>query len=186
MPPIRILALLAALFVVAGCGAEPARLAVDPLTSAMNVRSAARSVMVGEVRLPEYAEAPEVTIEAPSGLLEVIPDVIWADVPSDALSASLVRNLSAITGARVAAEPWPLDEFPDAEVTVRVERMLLRANGLFSLTGQYAIRRDQGRGVELIRAFDIAVPLQNGDLNGLARAQSAAWLALAEAIAPAL
>ncbi len=183
----RAAALLAPLAIVlAACGGDPARLAVATETSTMTDRSAARSILVGEVTLPEYAEASQVVVQTPDGLIEAVEDVIWADTPSRAMTNSLVRNLSAITGAQVAAGPWPLMDLPDAELTVRVERMLLTADGTLRMSGQYAVRRDVGPGGEQLRGFDIAVPVADPGLGTLSAAHGMAWRLLAEEIAPTL
>ncbi|SMX44460.1 PqiC family protein [Actibacterium lipolyticum] len=174
--------------ILAGCSGEPARLAIAPETSALKVRSAARSVSVAEVSLPAYAEAVEVAVQGENGLVGLVPGVIWADTPPRALTSGLVRNLTAITGAEVAAAPWPLDGNPDAELTVRVEQMLVTADGMLRLTGQYAVRRDSFTTDRSgsISSFEIAVPTGSPELADIARAHDAAWRQLAEDIARSL
>lgn len=180
-------AILVALgLVLAGCGGTPARLAVEGETSALSLRPAARSVVIGDVSLPDYASATEVTREGDSGLIETLSDVIWADVPEDALGNALVRNLGQITGVPVAVAPWPLDGRPDAELSVRVERMLAGADGRLRMSGQFAVRRDAGGRAETIRRFDIAVPVAGTDPLALAAAHGVAWRQLSEEIAPEL
>ncbi|MEJ6387913.1 PqiC family protein [Gymnodinialimonas ulvae] len=169
--------------VLAGCGGTPGRLSVPAAPSEMQVRVSVSSVVVGEISLPEYANASEVVRETEVGLIETVPDLIWADVPEDAMTNALVRHLSQITNVPVARAPWPLSSFPDAELTVRTERMLLQADGQLRLSGQYAIRRDDGPWAERIGDFDLSVPVRGDDLPALADAHAVAWRQLAEQIA---
>ncbi|ABD54489.1 PqiC family protein [Jannaschia sp. CCS1] len=180
----RLAPFIAALvLILAGCGSDPARLSIEPSASAMQTRVSVRSVVVGDISLPEYANASEVVREGENGLVETVPDLIWADVPEDAMANALVRHLSQITGVAVARAPWPLSSFPDAELTVRAERMLLGADGRLHLSGQFAVRRDEGTWAERIRSFDIAVPVQGAELTDLADAHADAWRQLSEQIA---
>ncbi|WP_224816382.1 membrane integrity-associated transporter subunit PqiC [Hasllibacter sp. MH4015] len=168
---------------LAGCGGEPARLSIGPTTSVMETRVSVRSVVVGDISLPEYANASEVVRETEGGLIETVPDLIWADIPEDAMANAVVRHLSDITNVPVARAPWPLSSFPDAELTIRAERMLLRADGQLHLTGQFAIRRDDGSWAERIRGFNLTVPVLGPGLPDLAQAHAEAWRQLSEQIA---
>ncbi|MEJ6394830.1 PqiC family protein [Gymnodinialimonas sp. 2305UL16-5] len=168
---------------LAGCAGDPSRLSVTAAPSEMSVRVAVRSILVGEIALPEYANAQEVVRQSEDGLIEAVPGVIWADIPEDAMANALVRNLSQITNASVARAPWPLANLPDAELTVRVEQMLVRFDGQLSLSGQFAVRRDDGPWGERLRTFEIAVPTTGQNLPDLADAHAVAWRQLAEQIA---
>ena len=97
------------------------------------------------------------------------------------MTGAMVRNLSVITGAQVSAEPWPLEGFPEVELTVRVEHMFAREDGSITLVGYYAIRREHGRS--LIRQFDITRPAATEAPDELALVYEAAWSDLAERIA---
>lgn len=182
MPLARITMAFLVLF-LAGCGGQPARLAVSPAASEMQTRVSVRSVEVGDISLPDYANASEIARETEGGLIESLPGLIWADVPEDAMANAMVRHLSQITDASVARAPWPLSSLPDAELTIRAERMLVRADGQLYLSGQFAIRRDDGARAERIRSFDITVPVGGADLPALADAHGRAWRELAEQIA---
>lgn len=180
----HLLKILAPLIIaLAGCAGQPALLSVASEPSQMTTRVSVTSVLVGEVSLPDYANASEIARQAEDGLIETIPDLIWADVPDNAMANALVSNLSQITNASVARAPWPLSALPDAELTIRVERMLLQADGQLHLAGQFAIRRDEGPWAERIRSFEFAVPVQGPTLPDLARAHATAWRLLAEQIA---
>lgn len=175
---------LCALTLTAACGPDPARVLIDPAPSAVKVKPSVRTVEVKKVSLPTYAEGADVTVLAgETGLVSVVPDNIWADEPSRALGAAMVRSLIQMTGVAAAAEPWPLAGFPEAEVTIRVERLLASDSGALTLSGTYALRYDaQGRRGR-VRLFDIQVPVTEPGTTGLAKAQGIAWTQLAERIA---
>lgn len=175
--------LVALVFALAACGPGPARLSVTSEASAVSERVSVSSILVGEVSLPDYANATEVLRESEAGLIEAVPDLIWADIPENAMANALVRNLSQITNVSVARAPWPLSSFPDAELTIRVEQMLLRSDGQLHMSGQFAVRRDDGSRAERIRTFEFAVPVEGLELPDLARAHASAWRQLAEQIA---
>lgn len=167
--------------ILAGCSATAPQVVIDPQSSELRVPARARSVMLSDISLPAYAEASEISIRADDGTLVEQKGQLWADAPARAMSGSLVRNLNVITGAQVAADPWPLPGYPDAEVTVRVEQMFARKDGAITLTGYYAIRRESGRSA--IRQFNIALPGTPDAASDLARAYDVAWTRLAEQIA---
>lgn len=167
--------------VLAGCSAVPPQLVIDPQSSPLRVPARAGSVMLRDISLPAYAEAAEISIRDDDGTLIEQKGQVWADAPARAMSGSLVRNLTVITGAQVAADPWPLAGYPDVELTVRVEQMFARKDGSVTLTGYYAIRRETGRSA--IRQFDIALPPAPGATADLAQTYDVAWTKLAEQIA---
>lgn len=180
---------IAASLLLAACSSTPeVRVAADAPTSTMKDRSVARSVQVQTVDLPEYAEAEDVAIQQPDGTILLMDNTLWADSPSRALTASLVRNLMTITGATVAAEPWPLREYPEAELTVRVEKMVVQSTGSLTLTGQYIISNEERENLSRDRLFSIEVPValtQEGAVTptAVAHAHGLAWVRLAEKIA---
>ncbi|SPF81667.1 PqiC family protein [Pseudoprimorskyibacter insulae] len=178
MKPIAALLIATALW---GCAGDPARVVVAPETSTMTVRTTARSVEIKEVSLPAYAKEDKIALQNADGSVTSLEDSIWADEPERAMTNALVRNLTAITGRQIAASPWPLRGFPDAELSVRVEQMLVQAGAGLLLTGQYAVGFESGAGQ--IKPFSITVPVSATDQNGVAQAHDAAWRQLAERIA---
>ncbi|MBF9044348.1 hypothetical protein HKCCE4037_13475 [Rhodobacterales bacterium HKCCE4037] len=145
-----------------------------------------RSVVLADISLPEYANGSDVVRQAEDGLIEPLPGLIWADIPEDAMANDIVRHLSRITNVPVARAPWPLSSFPDAELTIRADEMLLRADGLLHLTGQFAISRDDNPWADRIRSFDVTVPVTGTELSDIADAHAQAWRQLSEQIAGAL
>ncbi|MCB1331302.1 MAG: membrane integrity-associated transporter subunit PqiC [Maritimibacter sp.] len=173
---------LAAAALLAGCaGGVGPQVVIDPKTSELRVPARVGSVMLRDISLPAYAQASEISVRSAGGTLVEKKGAVWADEPARAMTGAMVRNLSSITGAQVAAEPWPLEGYPDVELTVRVEHMFARDDGSITLVGYYAIRREHGRS--LIRQFDITRPPVAEAPDDLARVHEAAWSDLAERIA---
>ena len=132
--------------------------------------------------MPEYALNQEIPIQQADGALTTDTSRLWADLPGRALQGALTRHLNAITDARVAVDPWPLSGFPDAEVSTFVDDMIVQANGTLRLTGNYAIRSEQGR--DRVQSFAFAVPVAAPDSYvAIIAAHEAAWQLLAEQIA---
>jgi uncharacterized lipoprotein YmbA len=159
--------------------------APPPAVSDLRVNVRAATVMVNEVSIPEYAVNQEIPIQAEDGSLTTDTERLWADLPDRALQVALVRHLNQITDASVAIEPWPLTGFPEREVTVTVEDMIVRADGVLSFTGFYAIRDDVGRSGR-VETFALTTPVADTAYPTIIAAHEQAWLQLAELIAPQL
>ncbi|MFT6023991.1 MAG: putative lipoprotein YmbA [Ascidiaceihabitans sp.] len=151
------------LFVAVAClGAcsTPAKLyPVTAPTAGDKIRTTLRSVEVREVSLPSYAAAEEIHIQGLDGALSSSADVLWADIPVRAISLELSRNLAELTGARIAAEPWPFDQSAQARLEVRIEELLASADGTFRASGQYFVtsyegQRDKSGFFRLSEPFD--------------------------------
>lgn len=141
------------------------------------------SLEVRDLSLPRHALADEIILQTEDGTIQALPNTAWADEPQRGLTLALAFNLSRITGARIAPEPWPFDDAPDAQVEVRVDRFLAYNDGIMRLSGQYVI---SGVGIEMTARsdlFDLAIPLPGPPPSGVAQAQANAIQDLAELIA---
>lgn len=170
---------------VAACGAEPQRFAVPttPLP-AQTLRIAYGSVEVREVSLPTYAASEEIAIEQAPGVLSTSAKTLWADDPARAITLELSRNLLLVTGAQVAPEPWPFEDYADARVEVRVEQMLAGADGQFRMSGQYFVSPAEPIGRARTRLFSLSVPMgESLDPAGIAAARGQVIADLAALIA---
>ncbi|MGB3556506.1 MAG: PqiC family protein [Jannaschia sp.] len=165
---------------LAACG-QTQYFAPPPTASDLRLNVAANTVMVNEVSIPEYAINQEIPIQQPDGSLTTDTDRLWADLPDRAMAASLTRQLNTITDAQVSVEPWPLSGFPDVEVSVFVEDMIVQATGTLRLTGTYALRVERGNG--RVETFAITVPVAGDSYVAIIAAHEAAWSRLAEEIA---
>ena len=149
---------------LAGCSETvgPVRYPVPAVEATQNVRIPYRTVEVRQVSLPAYAELSEMSIETPDGGIETTATVLWADNPVRSVTLELSRSLGQITGATVASEPWPFDDYADARVEVRVEEMLTDAQNRFKLSGQYFVGSTDGSNRTRARVFALTVPLAQG------------------------
>ncbi|MEM9794916.1 MAG: PqiC family protein [Pseudomonadota bacterium] len=172
--------LLTITFLLAACG-QTQYFAPPPATSDLRVNIRPNTVVIADVSIPEYAINQEIPIQQADGSLLTDTSRLWADLPDRALSGSLARHLNQITDAQVAVEPWPLDGFPEVEVSLFVEDMIVRADGTLRFTGTYAMGGDRYRG--RIETFAISAPVAGPDYPAIIAAHEAAWLLLAEAIA---
>lgn len=176
-------AMLAAL---ASCsnGEKTARYLIDPPAPAERLPNRLGTAELKDVSLPEYASGDEVSWQTPDGAVRSNTRQLWADDPQRAVTQTLARTISDISGATVIAEPWPLAEPPRRTVEVRVEKALAQARGGYRLSGRYFVSDAGAGGANQARSFDIAIPL--GEKPGpaaIAQAQSQAIAQLARQIA---
>ena len=169
-----------ALLALAACG-ETQYFTPPPAASELRLNVRPDTVQVNPVSAPEYALNQEIPIQQADGSLLTDTDRLWADLPDRALQGSLVRHLNQITDARVAAEPWPLKGFPEVEVSVFVDDMIVQAGGRLRFTGTYALRNELG--ADSVETFSIVVPVAGTDYITIIAAHEAAWILLAEQIA---
>lgn len=165
------------------CSSPPdQRLSVPKVPVKETQRIAYSTVALREVSLPTYAGSEDVYMADDSGLLNLRPGFLWADDPNRAITLELTRYLTQITGAQVAAAPWPFGDYPQAEIELRIEDMLARADGTFRLSGQYFVSPENGR--DRARLFDLSVPIPVADdMSGIAQARGQAVRTLALEIA---
>ncbi|WP_376877154.1 membrane integrity-associated transporter subunit PqiC [Albirhodobacter sp. R86504] len=166
------------------------RYLIETPTVAKTLPNRLGSVELREVSLPDYAAGQEVSWQTADGAVRSNPDQVWADAQPRAVTLALARQISGLSGATVIAEPWPLAEAPSRRLEVRVEQILARADGQFRLAGQYFVTPDLGgRGADVVRRFDISVPIgTQGEADPqdpalIAKAQAAALQVLAQQIA---
>jgi uncharacterized lipoprotein YmbA len=182
---LRLPALLLLLCLPAACGpgGGALRYAVPPAPVATRIPAAFASLEVIEVTLPSYAQGEGIAIGRAGGGIETRKDLLWADLPARAVTLDLTRALGLLTGARVAASPWPFDRSPDARLEVRFEEFLALDTGSFRLAGQYFVGAFDGSERARARSFSLAVPFDPaGGAPAMAAARSAATLQLAETI----
>ncbi len=172
-----------ALSALAACGGSPERFAAPLAPAGERIRLNVAQLEVRQVSLPSYALDEEIWVETESGALMADSGLLWADDPARGVTQELTRQLGAISGARVAAEPWPFEDLPQARLEVRVDEFIAGANGRFRISGQYfAVALAAGRD----RAADFAVsaPIApDSGAPGIAAARAIAVRDLARLIA---
>ena len=178
-----LLCLTAGLALAACSSARLYTVPVFPETGLGSASSSFRSVEVLDVSLPDYAAAGEIPMRQKDGSVKASRSVLWADEPVRSVTLELSRLLRQITGAQIAAEPWPFYDNAQAQLQVRVESMLAEGDGTFRLTGQYFVAPTDGRRGRS-DDFKISVPVATpGAPNAIAAARSQAVLTLAQKIA---
>lgn len=161
-----------------------ARYQIDPVPAEKTLPNRLGSAELREVSLPQYAAGQEISYQTEDGALRSSPDNVWADDPPRAITLALARQISTLSGATVIAEPWPLADEPQRRVEVRVEQFLAQADGQVRLTGVYYVSATGfSAGGDLVRRFDLRVPVAGEGPAEIAKAQSRAVALLAERIA---
>ncbi|MCP1167958.1 PqiC family protein [Limimaricola litoreus] len=180
----RILPAMALLSALAACGGPELRYAVPQVAPTEKISIAFETVELREITLPTYAALETIYVETPEGVITPAEDLLWADDPVRAATLELARALRLSTGARVASEPWPFDDFAEARVEVRVEEFLADAQGRFRVAGQYFVATRDAEGRDRAETFEIVVPIPPATgASGLAAARAAAMTQLAQTIA---
>ena len=171
------------LLALTGCSESAVRYAAPPIESGTKVKISVARLEVTEVSLPAYAKSEEIWRETETGGLVSDASILWADDPSRSITLELSKHLSAITGARVAAEPWPFEEPAQSRLTVRVEELLASQAGIFKMSGTYYVsKNDDGR--ERSGSFQIDTPIAaDGGASEIAAARAIAVRDLAQLIA---
>lgn len=176
-------ALFAATCLLAGCGGRADLYSVQPLEATEKVSIAFNSIEVRDVSLPAYAAADEIAIEATGGIVLSNSDVRWADTPERAVALELTRHLVQISGERIASEPWPFEDYPDAALEVRFESFVARTDGTFFASGQYFVSSED-EGNDDFGLFNLTVPYNpEGGPAAIAAARGQLVLDLANLIA---
>lgn len=160
-----------------------ARYLIEPPASGTTVPNRLGESELREVRLPDYAAGQEIMLQAEDGTLRAGPSNIWADDPVPGFTATLARQITAVSGATVITEPWPLQDLPPRRVEVRIDRMVAQNNGQFRLSGQYFVVPVNADGSDVVRRFDISAPMESQEYSAIAGASAIAIDTLARRIA---
>ena len=183
MPKIRLTPFIVVALALSACGGAPEqRITVPKAQVDATQRISHGAISLREVSLPTYAASEDIYVADENGQLSTTAGLLWADDPSRAITLELSRYLSQITGAQVAAEPWPFAGYPDAEIEIRIEDMLAMPDNTFSVSGQYFVAPENGP--DRAKLFDLSVPI-SGDAGptDIATARGQAVRDLAVAIA---
>ncbi|WP_299302179.1 ABC-type transport auxiliary lipoprotein family protein [uncultured Litoreibacter sp.] len=173
---------LAAVMALGACGGDADRYTAAPPAVTETIRIGFGSVEIRDVTLPSYAAADEITLEGEGGVLKSSTSVLWADAPERAIALDMTRNLSKLTSARIASDPWPFEAFPDARLEIRFEELLAGSDGIFRASGQYFVAVEEGR--ERSGLFEQSAPFDlEGGPAAIAAARGQVVLDLAKFIA---
>lgn len=181
MKPFIIIGL--SLLALTGCAESAVRYASPPIESGSKINISVARLEVIEVSLPAYAKSEEIWRETETGGLASDAAILWADDPSRSITLELSKHLAAITGVRVASEPWPFEEPAQARLTVRVDELVASQSGMFKMSGTYFVSKsDEGR--ERSGSFQIDTPISaEGGIAAIAAARAVTVRDLARLIA---
>ncbi|MDV7142288.1 ABC-type transport auxiliary lipoprotein family protein [Tropicimonas sp. TH_r6] len=169
--------------VLASCGASTVRYAAAPVSSGGRIAIGLSRLEVREVSLPAYARSEEIWREAENGALTSDAATLWADDPARGVTMELSHHLATMSGARVAAEPWPFEDLPQARLVVRVKEMVAGADGRFRISGQYFVAHLDG-GRDRSGEFNLSAPFTpDGGAPAIAAARATVVRDLARVIA---
>ncbi len=164
---------------LSACGDNKARFVIPPSEPATETRLRVASIEVRDVSLPAYAAASEIVVEDADGALRPVAKAIWADDPQRAVTGALARSIDLRSTANVSAEPWPLSDAADVRLEVRIGDMIARVDGVFTMTGQFALSSQSGAIADSLQRFAIDVPLADTSPASVASATGKAIDALA-------
>lgn len=170
------------LLTACGDGTETQRFLIDPPDAQRQATNRLGATELRRVSLPAYAAGEEVAFQTQDGAVRSNTEILWADQPERAVTLSLARLVSDISGATVIAEPWPLATQPRHRLDVRVEQALAGSDGTFRFTGRYFLSDENLTGTNQARSFAIRVPADPDSPASIAQAWSAAITQLAEQI----
>ena len=183
MPRIAVVLACVALSVLAACGGPQLRFAAPPAPPGERIAIPVRFVQLREVSLPAYARDEEIWVEGEGGALTPQRNLLWADAPERGVTQELARQLAAITGATVAAEPWPFDSLPQATVELRLDTFLAGSDGRFHIAGQYFVA-GQPELRDRSGTFEVAAAIApETGVAGIAAARAVALRDLARLVA---
>lgn len=172
---------LAVLILACGGPTDMYLLPEQPVATRLN--TAARSVVVEIIDLPDYAKDSDVAIRGADGVLSTANTGLWADSPERALTGLLASNLDYGLSAHVSAAPWPFQTSPDVQVEVKVAQLNGALEGTLVFSGQYFLTSPAGGSLERAGRFSYQVPVEGASVSDLAAAQSRAIAKLAADVA---
>ncbi len=168
---------------LAACAPPVTQILIPPADTELSVRPLVGSLEVRDMSLPRYAASDDLVVLGEDGGIDTLRGLVWADTPERALTLRLADSLGAITGARVAGEPWPFADLPAAQLTVRVSDLLASSDGVLRFRGHYAIAAVDSDLADRDGSFDLSVPLRSLSPQAVAEAHSTALSRLAETVA---
>ena len=171
------------LILLAGCSGNNEMYLLKPAQSAAALPNKLGRVEVMQVALPDYAVASEITIQDKEGVLRAQSKKLWADKPVNAITQMIADQIAAQSKATAIVEPWPLSEPADRRLEVRISQIYAGNDGQFHLRGQYFVAPTGGQGADIMRRFDLSVPLADDGLAAVAQAELQALQDLARNIA---
>lgn len=190
---LAIFALLAGLFLAAGCLGKSAQNSFYTLTPMPEAAAEARpgagpclALGVGPVELPAYLERPQMVTRKQGHRFELAEFDRWAEPLPDTVSRVLAENLAALTCAEpLHFYPWSSDAVVDRQVTVRILRLDGEPGGEVVLQAHWSILDGDEKSLTW-RSATYRHTCADGTFGAYAKAQSELLADLSRDIAAAL
>ncbi|MEP2783973.1 MAG: PqiC family protein [Pseudoruegeria sp.] len=177
------LAMMATILGLAACSGPSDLYLLPEQPVGKQLGTAARTVEVETIDLPDYAKDTGIALVTGNGILRAAENVQWADSPDRAMTLVMSGNLDQALTAQVAASPWPFNTQADVLVVVKVAQMSGTLGSSLRFSGQYFLTSPAGGSLEKAKRFNISVPIAGETISALADAQSKALAQLATDIA---
>ncbi|MEF3695706.1 PqiC family protein [Desulfolutivibrio sp.] len=188
-------AILAAVFLVAGCGkSAPTRFysltaipaAVEEAGGASADAGACPSLGIGPVEFPAYLDRTQIVTAGAGTVMHLAEFDQWIEPVRNNFERILMENLSGMVCAGpMVSSPWPVGMHPERQVTIQVRRYDGVPGGQAVLKADWAVL-DAGGEVVLWRSSQLTDTAQGPDYAALVDAQSRLAAALARDIAAGL
>jgi uncharacterized protein len=179
------------LLLLVGCGSSsPSRFYVlSPLPGEGKVLSedSCASVGMGPIRLPEYANRPQIVNHTTPDEFVLSNFDLWAEPLSDSVPRVLAENLSRLRCTKdILLFPWRPSIAPDYQVEMEVLRMDGTFGGAVSLEAWWSVSSRGEKKTRITRKTSYSEPVGGRDYTALVQAHSRALGALSREIATAL
>ncbi len=194
----QLMTALAALVLLAGCSSGPATrfytlaavAEAPPVAANGAAPRAARPVtlVITDLRLPQYLDRPQIVTRGSDHRLRMTEHQQWGGNLRDDMTRVLAENLGRqLPGHRVLAAPTHMALQPDYRIEVDVQRFEREADGSVRLAARWWLTRGpDGALLAGPGASFTGAPVGEDDYEALARAMSAVFGDLAQAIADSI
>ncbi len=143
-PRATLAATAAALALLTGCASDPVTryYVLAPTASAPAAKAAEVSVVIKDVRLPQYLERPQIVTRGSDYRLVMADYELWAGDLRQDMTRVLAENLARLLESdRVVAAPHMLKLQPDVRVEVEIQRFERDPGGKVELAARWWLTR---------------------------------------------
>jgi len=181
----KVLPLLFACLLAAGCGGGPTFYMLSPDGPAPS--GGGRSIGVGPVLLAEYINRPNIVIQESENSLAVASDHRWAGDLAGGVSRVMAANLGRRLGTgNVQAYPWQRDNEISQQVVIDIRQLHGGADGYALIEASYRVYALPGRNLKVSKNFTAKEALEKDGYEPLVAAESRLLSRLADAIAASM
>jgi uncharacterized lipoprotein YmbA len=128
---------------------------------------------VGPVKLPEYANRPQIITRTSNNELEVASFARWAEPLESNFSRVVAENLTVLLSTdRVIVYPWKGTVTVDYQIALEVTRFDGVLGGPVSMRARWTVLGDNGEELLLRRLSSLSTPTETNSYEALVAAQS--------------